>query len=731
VSEVTLRLTIIESNDGGEWHVTADSRHGRARIRVAPPYAPHELDLMLLEVTRALERSASPVVTRRSEAPARVAQAFGKQLTRTLMSGHADVIFDRCRNDARAHGGKVRVLLNLDGPRVSRIPWEFATDPQSDDFLALRVSVARAPDVGRSVAPAPVQLPLRVLCVQSSPEDLDPLDAEAERARIAEAFARVGSDKVQLTWMPGDRWHDLAATLRAHPWHVLHFVGHGGYDRDVGHGFVVLTGDDGRSMRLSALDLGRAVAQNESLRLVVLNACDSAIGGSAADDFASTAETVLKEGVPAVLAMQYEISDRTAAEFSAAFYAAIAAASPVDEAVTLARNAIKDGRDTLEWATPVLFLASEETRIFDVDTTPTVAVARLRSATRSAPDASTSPDRSAASPPPPPTSVGAGTPASGTTPGTGSAPSAAPPGGSPRLHQDLVSPPLGSTHAAALGPRGLVAMLVDGRGVRVWSTTSVRWAAHCRLPAGAEPWMVAWSPWPRHLATANADGTVVVWDLETEVPVRVLRVATARVRSIAFSNDGLWLVVTGADRSVRVFDSDGRERTRFEIETPTNAGLAWFGSGVPGPVAFTPDDRHLLVATNDGAVTLLSRSGQRQSTWPEPLDVTDLACSRQGLVTRATDGRVRIWRWDGRLVHKGDESAGVEHVAMDQGGYVAAVSRDGRVDVLSPVGRVIGSASAAGRPVGVGAGSRGTVTVTDGGVVQRWVSPLAGTGGAR
>ena len=721
MSEVTLRLTIIESNDGGEWHVTADSRHGRARIRVAPPYAPHELDLMLLEVTRALERSASPVVTRRSEAPARVAQAFGKELTRTLMSGQADVIFDRCRNDARAHGGKVRVLLNVDGPRVSRIPWEFATDPQSDDFLALRVSVARAPDVGRSVAPAPVRLPLRVLCVQSSPEDLDQLDAEAERARITEAFARVGSEKVQLTWMPGDRWHDLAATLRSHPWHVLHFVGHGGYDRELGHGFVVLTGDDGRSLRLSALDLGRAVAQNDSLRLVVLNACDSAIGGVSADDFASTAETVLKEGVPAVLAMQYEISDRTAADFSAAFYAAIAGASPVDEAVTQARNAIKDGRESLEWATPVLFLSSDETRIFDVDTTPTVAVPRVSA--RTAPDAGT------ASPPRSGTTTGGAPGRAGS--GTGSAPPPPARAAGPRLHQDLATAPLGATQAAALGPRGLVALLDGGRDVRVWSTASARWAARCRLPAGAEPWAVAWSPWPRHLATADADGTVVIWDLETEVPVRVLGPTTERIRSIAFSNDGLALAVTGEDRSVRVFDSDGRQRNRFEIEKATNADLSWFGSSVPGPVAFTPDDRNLLIATNDGAVTLLGRNGQRLSTWPEPLDVTGLACSRQGLVTRATDGRVRIWRWDGRLVHKGDESGRVEHVAMDQSGYVATVSPDGGVQVLSPVGRLIGGASADGRVVGLGAGSRGTVTVTGSGVVQRWVASPGGTGGAR
>ena len=182
---------------------------------------------------------------------------------------------------------------------------------------------------------------------------------------------------------------------------------------------------------------------------------------------------------------------------------------------------------------------------------------------------------------------------------------------------------------------------------------------------------------------------------------------------------------------MRVFDSDGRERTRFEIAEATNVDMSWFGSSVPGPVAFTHDDRNLLVATNDGAVTLLSRNGQRLSSWPEPMDVTGLACSGQGLVTRATDGRVRIWRWDGRLVHKGDESGLVEEVAMDQSGNVATVSRDGRVRVLSPVGRVIGSASAAGRPVGVGAGPRGTVTVTDGGVVQRWVSPLTGTGGAR
>ena len=80
-------LLVVDSDDEIRESLTAALRRDYRVLRAATGEAAlqimqkEDVDLMLLEVTRALERSASPVVTRRSEAPARVAQAFGKELT--------------------------------------------------------------------------------------------------------------------------------------------------------------------------------------------------------------------------------------------------------------------------------------------------------------------------------------------------------------------------------------------------------------------------------------------------------------------------------------------------------------------------------------------------------------------------------------------------------------------------------------------------------------------------
>jgi hypothetical protein len=64
--------------------------------------------------------------------------------------------------------------------------------------------------------------------------------------------------------------------------------------------------------------------------------------------------------------MQYEITDTAALVFASSFYGQIAQGVSVDRAMTRAREAVKMTNDSLEWATPVLFLSSEETQIFEV-----------------------------------------------------------------------------------------------------------------------------------------------------------------------------------------------------------------------------------------------------------------------------------------------------------------------------------------------------------------------------
>ena len=104
--------------------------------------------------------------------------------------------------------------------------------------------------------------------------------------------------------------------------------------------------------------------QRYALRLVVLNAFEGARGGQE-DILSSTAAILVQSEVPAVLAMQYDITDSVAVAFARNFYEAIADGLPVDTAVTDARNAVSLANEqSLEWGTPVLYLRAQDGRIF-------------------------------------------------------------------------------------------------------------------------------------------------------------------------------------------------------------------------------------------------------------------------------------------------------------------------------------------------------------------------------
>ena len=115
------------------------------------------------------------------------------------------------------------------------------------------------------------------------------------------------------------------------------------------------------------MSLGRLLADHAPLRLAVLNACEGA-RGSGRDVFSGTAATLVRMGLPAVVAMQYAVTDRAAIQFARAFYRALAAAQPADAAVAAARQAVSlAAPESLEWATPVLYLRAPDAVLFDVD----------------------------------------------------------------------------------------------------------------------------------------------------------------------------------------------------------------------------------------------------------------------------------------------------------------------------------------------------------------------------
>ena len=102
---------------------------------------------------------------------------------------------------------------------------------------------------------------------------------------------------------------------------------------------LLLEDEQGRGRPVSGADLGVILHDARTLRLAVLNACEGA-RTSASDPFAGTAQSLVQQGIPAVIAMQFEITDEAAITFAQSFYAALVDGYPVDAALAEARKAI-------------------------------------------------------------------------------------------------------------------------------------------------------------------------------------------------------------------------------------------------------------------------------------------------------------------------------------------------------------------------------------------------------
>ena len=267
---------------------------------------------------------------------------------------------------AAERGEGLRVVLRIDTPALAGLPWEAMYDQAAGAYVCRQDQLVRHVPVASPPAPLRVRPPLRILGVVSSPRGLPPLDVEKEQDQLARALARpAGQGLAEVHWAPTATWADLQDLLLDGEWHVLHFIGHGDFDPGRDEGVLALVREDGRADLVAAHRLTDLLRQARPMpRLVVLNSCSGAAAGIG-DLFSGTAAALVRGGVSAVAAMQYEISDPAAVAFARGFYAAIARGRGVDDAVSSGRVAILGTGDrTLEWVTPVLYLRGHDTRLF-------------------------------------------------------------------------------------------------------------------------------------------------------------------------------------------------------------------------------------------------------------------------------------------------------------------------------------------------------------------------------
>ncbi len=206
-----------------------------------------------------------------------------------------------------------------------------------------------------------VVAPLRLLVLTSSPADYPPLNVERECGNLSQALGELLTNgQLEITWLKSATMESLAEALLRQEFHVFHFIGHGGFEESSNDGVLVFEDLARRGCRVSAERVAILLGNHPTMRLAVLNACE---GGrtSIQDPFAGAAMTFVRcAGIPAVVAMQFEITDEASISFSRGLYSAVAAGKRIDAAVTQARLAIFAQGNDIEWATPVLYLRAPD-----------------------------------------------------------------------------------------------------------------------------------------------------------------------------------------------------------------------------------------------------------------------------------------------------------------------------------------------------------------------------------
>ena len=359
--DVTVEIGPPQSN---VYPVTVSSDAGDARGSFSLPFEVAELKAYLANPPLVVQRDFDSQ-GQTASAPVLYPKELGQRLFNALFTGTVRRCYDRSRGRAEAQQKQVRLVLKIDPDELAVLPWEFlydADEGRSDDLCYVSLSnipIVRYPRVLSNKEPLAIQPPLRILGMAAIPKSLTHLDVKAEQQKVETALKDLtAASLVELVWLAGETWEQLKAQLEAGAWHIFHFIGHGG------PGEIAFASGEGQLERKRAAQVTALLDNHPTLRLVLLNSCEGA-KDDASDVFCNTAATLV-ERIPAVLAMQYKITDQAAIQFAHAFYQALAACKPVDAAVADGREALFLSNDeTVEWGTPVLYMRSQNGLLFN------------------------------------------------------------------------------------------------------------------------------------------------------------------------------------------------------------------------------------------------------------------------------------------------------------------------------------------------------------------------------
>jgi tetratricopeptide (TPR) repeat protein len=264
------------------------------------------------------------------------------------------------------------------------LPWELLHNRR--DFLfhgKQPVRVRRRLPNRRAQPVTPSRLPIHILLVSPRPEEsgIHYIDHRISARPLIEAVESLGELATVSVLAPPT----LPALInllkqgdKGEPFDVVHFDGHGIYNREAGLGSLCFEDpddvqklDERRMQMIDAEKLATVISEHH-IPLVFLEACQTA--KTEEDPTASVAAKLLEEGVASVIAMSHSVLVETAHRFVRAFYSELAQGKRVGAAMIAGQRELH--RDTArgkvmgagelhlqDWFVPVLYQEEQDPQL--------------------------------------------------------------------------------------------------------------------------------------------------------------------------------------------------------------------------------------------------------------------------------------------------------------------------------------------------------------------------------
>lgn len=312
--------------------------------------------------------------------------AYGKALSSMLFGAANSPVraaYDHAKIAASQQDG-LRIRLNIQGsaPELNSVRWETLLDPEDGTCLFTQEQLwfARFLSSKDFRWKPPVNITtMRALVVIANPIDskskwnLSEVDARREFEHIKKALDFGGKNNARQIKL--DELNkpatviNIASALKEEYADILYIVCHGMLTSDNKPRLLLETPNN-----LSHLIEGRELVErlrdmHERPRLIVLASCASA-GAEHADALAAIGPGLSAAGVPAVIAMQGNITQQTSSLFMSTMFEHLACTGQIDSAVAAARSAIRQRPD---WWMPVLFMRLKTGRLWPAFATPSKA----------------------------------------------------------------------------------------------------------------------------------------------------------------------------------------------------------------------------------------------------------------------------------------------------------------------------------------------------------------------